>query len=104
VRIRYCGQLAHRCRKQNLEHARSRLGVAPPEPPPKNETPVERCLRLTGKDLSRCPVCKEGRLVLRGSTPRPRLSELVSRPRPAKALDPLAEPRVSRGPPDPWPA
>ena len=104
VRIRYCGQLAHRFRKQNLAHARSRLGVPPPEPPPQNETPVERCLRLTGKDLSRCPVCKEGRLVWRGSTPRPRLSELVSRPRPAKALDPLADPRVSRGPPDPWPA
>ena len=104
VRIRYCGQLAHRHRRQNLEHARQSLGLPSPPAPPQKETPVERCLRLTGKDLSRYPVCKEGRLVLRGSTPRPRLSELISRPRPAKALDPLADPRVARGPPDPWPA
>jgi len=101
VRIRYCGQLANRFRKQNLAHARFLLGVPPPPSQPVKETVRERCLRLTGKDLSRCLVCDEGRLILRSSTPRPRLSELIVRPRPGKARAPLANPRVSRGPPVP---
>ena len=36
VRIRYCGQLANRFRKNNLVEACAHLGVPVPEPPPKS--------------------------------------------------------------------
>ncbi len=99
VRIRYCGLLANRYRKENLRRCRAQLRIPPPDPPPVRESAVERCLRLTGKDLSRCPTCREGRLILRCTIPRPSLSDLVSRPRRRGLPPPPRSPVVSRGPP-----
>lgn len=98
VRIRYCGLLANRHRKENLDRCRAHFALPPLAAPPAHETPVERCLRLTGKDLSRCPACDKGRLALVSSRPRPRLADLVSRPR--CSVSRLPHPlTASRGPP-----
>jgi len=70
VRIRYFGGLANPCRKRWLERARELLadrGVAAPPAPlaPKDPEPWhELLLRLTGVDVTRCPHCKTGRLVV----------------------------------------
>ena len=68
VRIRYFGGLANATRKHWLQTSRELLateGVAMPPPPlPRpTETWQEEMLRLTGIDVTRCPTCKNGRLI-----------------------------------------
>ena len=60
VKIRHFGFLSNRRRKECLEACRMLLGVKKPEPP-LAETWQESLLRITGIDLTRCPVC-EGRM------------------------------------------
>ena len=63
VRIRHYGLLANAVRRQRIALCRNLLGVpgktAPPAPP---ESWVELLLRLTGKDVTRCPCCGDGHL------------------------------------------
>jgi len=63
VRIRHYGLLANSVRRQRIALCRSLLGVreetAPPTPP---ESWEELLLRLTGKDVTRCPRCGDGHL------------------------------------------
>ena len=62
-RIRHFGLLANRHRAQRLAHCRALLAVAsPPRPPPQHEAALDTLRRLTGVDLTRCPVCHEGTL------------------------------------------
>ena len=86
VRIRYFGLFANRYRQQNLEQCRALLGLPPPESPPAQESIQERCQRLTGVDPSLCPRCKQGRLVLRATIPRPCYSSLRTQTRPPTML------------------
>lgn len=61
VRIRHFGLLANRTRTANLARCRALLGQSPPPPgPPESVAALLR--RLTGVDLTRCPVCQQGRL------------------------------------------
>lgn len=75
VRIRHYGLLANGAKRCQLTRCRALLG-APQDTPEegstakKRETWQQTLLRLTGKDLTRCPICKEGRLVDRGRFPR----------------------------------
>ena len=55
-----------------LAAIREALGAEAPEPPPERETAPERVLRLTGVDVTLCPVCKAGRLSRVGELPRAR--------------------------------
>jgi hypothetical protein len=69
VRIRYFGGLAHAARQRWLSLCRELLAATgvtlpPPEPAPPPETWQEEMLRLTGVDVTRCPKCKTGRLVI----------------------------------------
>lgn len=69
VRIRYFGGLAHATRQRWLSLCRKLLaatGVPRPPPPPAAppETWQEEMLRLSGIDVTRCPKCKTGRLVI----------------------------------------
>ena len=81
------GLLANRYRYQNLEHCRrTLLGLAPLEPRPAEGSFEERCQRLTGVDPSLCPTCREGRLVLQATIPRPCYSSLRTRSRRSEML------------------
>ena len=64
VRIRYFGLLSHRNKKKAIEACREFHGIEK-----KHEiipqTWSEIYLRVTGKNLSCCPVCKTGRLVVK---------------------------------------
>ena len=59
VKIRHCGILANRCRRDKIERARELLAVPKKQAEEKTETWQERLLRLTGFDVSRCPNCGE---------------------------------------------
>jgi len=62
VRIRHFGFLANRGRTAKLARCRALLGQAPPPPAGPVESVVTLMQRLTGVDLTRCPVCCVGRL------------------------------------------
>lgn len=66
VRIRHYGILANAVRRREIARCRTLLGITPVEerlesPSPK-ESWQELLLRLTGRDVSRCPKCPDGRL------------------------------------------
>ena len=63
VRIRHFGFLANRHRTEKLERARELLDIEPPEATDSSETWEERCQRLTGRDPTLCPECRNGRLI-----------------------------------------
>jgi hypothetical protein len=60
VKIRHFGFLSNRRRKECLETCRMLLGMKKPEPV-LAETWQESLLRITGIDVTRCPLC-EGRM------------------------------------------
>jgi hypothetical protein len=60
MRIRHFGLLANRTRCATLAHCRQLLDQPPPLPVV--EPTATLVLRLTGVDLSRCPVCGAGRM------------------------------------------
>ncbi len=65
VRIRHYGLLANPVRAERLAKCRALLGAedpACPEDPPGREAWEETLLRLTGKDVTRCALCREGRM------------------------------------------
>ncbi len=61
MRIRHFGLLANRARRSALTRCRAFLGQPPPSDP-QPESVAALLQRLTGIDLSRCPVCHEGRM------------------------------------------
>ena len=71
-KVRAYGWLAPRAKAATLAAIRDSLGAEPPEPPPEGESAPERVLRLTGVDVTLCPVCKAGRLSCVGHLPRAR--------------------------------
>ena len=71
-KVRAYGWLAPRRKAGAIAAIRACLGVRPPQPPPADETMTERILRLTGVDVSRCPVCGTGHLICVGELPRSR--------------------------------
>ena len=64
VRIRHCGFLANRGRTAKLAQCRALLAVPPSPPPIPPEAVTALVHRLTGVDLTPCPVCRAGRLRL----------------------------------------
>ena len=67
VRIRHFGFLANRGRRAKLARCRALLAVPPaaPTPPESIATPLHR---LTGVDITQCPVCR-ARIAARGRIP-----------------------------------
>jgi len=70
-KVRAYGWLAQRHKTVALAAIRAYLGVQPP-PLPEDETAPERILRLTGVDVTRCPICAAGHLSYVGELPRSR--------------------------------
>jgi len=62
VRIRHFGLLANRGHAAKLARCRALLAAVPPEAPAAAEPVAALMLRLTGLDITRCPVCHAGRL------------------------------------------
>ncbi len=74
VKIRYYGLLSQRNRKELLKECRSLLGVLPQDI---DTTDIpsdwqELYLMITGEDLTRCPFCGEGRMILKEEIPAKR--------------------------------
>ena len=63
MRLRHYGLLANRYRKQKLARCRALLHQPNPEPE-KKESAVDLLKRLTGIDITLCPVCKRGHLAV----------------------------------------
>lgn len=61
MRIRHFGLLANRIRHDTLTRCRALLDQPPPDDAP-SESVVVLMHRLTGVDLTHCPVCGEGRM------------------------------------------
>jgi len=64
VKIRYYGLLANRNRKNNIILCRELLGTSKIEAKDNDipETWQEHLLRVSGVDVTKCPVCKKGRM------------------------------------------
>ena len=62
VRIRHFGLLANRGRTAKLARCRELLAAAPPAARPGPESVGAFLLRVTGVDITRCPVCRVGRV------------------------------------------
>jgi hypothetical protein len=71
VKIRYYGFLANRNRKKNLKTIRLFMGLA--QPAVKDILPLEEMMqKITGIDISICPVCNEGKMQFYDEIPRSR--------------------------------
>jgi hypothetical protein len=62
VRIRHYGLLANRSRRPRIARCRELLAATAPPTAPAEESASEKVLRLTGVDLTRCPICRAGRM------------------------------------------
>jgi hypothetical protein len=68
MRVRHIGLLANRHKRALLEQAAAALRIPAP-PPPAVESAHAFCLRVLHLDITLCPACHIGRLVLLGSIP-----------------------------------
>jgi len=62
VRIRHCGLLANRNRKDNIAACHKMLAGEKVTKEKNRETWQEQLLRICGIDVTACPVCKKGRM------------------------------------------
>jgi hypothetical protein len=74
MRIRHFGFLANRSKKHALPQCRKLLGVNPALPEIPKQSTHDLMLELTGIDLSRCPRCHNGTMIVVAELlPLPRL-------------------------------
>ncbi len=92
VRIRHFGFLANRDRTGKLARCRALLAMPPPAPPSLPESVAALMQRLTGVDITRCPVCRAGACV-----PSPPSGRATARPHPWTVHE-LAGARPPHGP------
>jgi hypothetical protein len=64
MKIRYFGYLSHRNKKQAVPLLRRLIDPHAKFPEKTKETVIEMMVRLTGEDITRCPVCKKGKMSL----------------------------------------
>jgi hypothetical protein len=69
MRIRHFGFLANRSRKQKLDRCRKLLGLQLQPLPTAKKSASQLMLETTGLDLSRCPACRGGTLVILAQLP-----------------------------------
>jgi integrase len=69
MRIRHFGFLANRSRKQKLDRCRVLLGLELQPAPTAKKSARQLMLETTGVDLSRCPACAVGTLVMWAQLP-----------------------------------
>ena len=66
VRIRHFGFLANRSKKQALGRCRKLFDLDPVLPPSPFLSAKDLLLKIIGVDLSRCPSCREGTMIVVG--------------------------------------
>jgi hypothetical protein len=69
MRVRHFGFLANRAKKQALAQCRKLLGVNPALPEIPKKLAHDLLLELTGIDLSRCPRCQKGTMIVVAELP-----------------------------------
>jgi Putative transposase/Transposase zinc-binding domain len=69
MRIRHFGFLANRSKKQTLARCRQLLDLDPALPHRPVESPKELLLKIIGVDLSRCPSCQKGTMMIVAELP-----------------------------------
>ena len=69
MRIRHFGFLANRSKKQALAQCRKLLDLDPALPQSPILSAKDLLLKITGVDLSRCPCCHEGTMIVVGDLP-----------------------------------
>ena len=69
MRIRHFGFLANRTKKHSLPQCRKLLGLNPALPEIPNQSAHDLLRELTGTDLSRCPRCQKGTMIVVGELP-----------------------------------
>ena len=69
MRVRHFGFLANRSKKQALPQCRKLLGLNPALPEIPKRSAHDLLLELTGIDLSRCPSCKHGTMIVVAELP-----------------------------------
>ena len=69
MRIRHFGFLANRSKKQALSQCRKLLDLDPAWPQSPILSAKDLLLKITGGDLSRCPCCHEGTMIVVGDLP-----------------------------------
>jgi len=70
MRVRHFGFLANRAKKQALAQCRKLLKLDPALAQSPKESAKDLLLRITGVDLSRCPSCQKGTMVIVAELPR----------------------------------
>ena len=69
MRIRHFGLLANRSKRQLLTRCRQLLDLDPALPHGPAQSAKDVLLKITGVDLSRCPCCHEGTMIIVGDLP-----------------------------------
>jgi hypothetical protein len=69
MRIRHFGFLANRAKKHALPQCRKLLGLNPALPELPKRSAQDLLRELTGIDLSRCPRCQNGTMIVVGELP-----------------------------------
>jgi putative transposase/transposase-like zinc-binding protein len=69
MRIRHFGFLANRAKKHALPQCRKLLGLNPALPQLPQKSARDLLRELTGIDISRCPCCQEGTMIVVGELP-----------------------------------
>ncbi len=70
MRIRHYGFLANRCKNGNLKKCRKLLGLEPSGKIVLTKTVGEIMLDKTGTDITKCPFCKQGTLIVVSAIPK----------------------------------
>ena len=70
MRVRHFGFLANRSKKQALAQCRKLLKLDPALPEIPKQSAIDLLRELTGIDLSRCPRCQKGTMIVVGELPR----------------------------------
>ena len=69
MRVRHFGFLANRSKKQALPQCRKLLGLNPALPQLPNRSAQDLLREITGIDLSRCPRCQKGTMIVVADLP-----------------------------------
>ena len=70
MRVRHFDYLANRTKKHALPQCRKLLGLNPALPKIPKRSAQELLHEITGIDLSRCPRCQKGTMIVVGELPR----------------------------------